>query len=286
MTLRIILFILIVLPKVIFCQTTTIHGKVSNEKNQPLEYVSIGIIDKTIGTISNKNGLFSLQIQKNQLNDNDSLRFSMIGYSAKTFSIIELQKTIESGKPIHVYLSEKVEQLDEVVISTNRLESKEVGTVKKSVRLGAVNFSIFDIPNQNLGSEIGRKFKIDHENTLLTKFHFCLYQNEFDTVKFRINAYSLKRLKPHKNLLKENIFIEITDKKNGWFEIDLLPYEILVSDDIVVSIEWVSKSEKGDKLSIPITLPVASAHFYKYGSQNRWKRFDTMSSLMNLEVKF
>lgn len=264
----------------------TIHGKVMNEMNQSLEYVSIGIIDKTIGTISDKNGDFTLQIKENLLKDNDSLRFSMIGYHSKTFSIMEFEKTTKPENPFIIYLSEKVEKIGEVVISTKKLETKEVGTTKKSARTGLVNFAIFDIPNQNLGSEIGRKFNINHENTLLTKYKFYLYHNEFDTIKFRVNVYSIKRLKPHKNLLTENIFIEINDKKTGWFEIDLTPYEILVSDDIVISIEWVSKSEKGESLSIPITLPTASTHFYKFGSQNRWKRFDTMSSLMNLEVKF
>jgi RIO-like serine/threonine protein kinase len=98
-------------------------------------------------------------------------------------------------------------------------------------------------------------------------------------------VYSIKHGKPNQNLLHENIYLDIKDRKKGWIGIDLSPYNILVSENIIVSLEWISKSAKGKSLTLPIVMPTLSAHFYKYGSQNKWKRFNSMSTYMELQIK-
>jgi len=46
-----------------YSQGETISGVVHNfENNEPLAYVNIGIANKTVGTVSNKNGLFKLTL--------------------------------------------------------------------------------------------------------------------------------------------------------------------------------------------------------------------------------
>jgi hypothetical protein len=149
-----------------------------------------------------------------------------------------------------------------------------------------VNFAQSEYNNQNLGSEVGRRFEIGNKSTRIEMFRFFLANNNFDTVKFRINMYSIKNFKPFENILHENIFVEIRNKKTGWIEIDLKPYSIIVNEDIIASVEWVSKSHKGNVLTLPIVMPSPHVHFYKYGSQNKWKRFDTMSTFMQMKIKY
>jgi hypothetical protein len=59
----------------------------SNLKS-PVEYVNIGIVNKNIGTISNNNGEFVLAIPAEF--ENDSVRFSMVGYVPLTLSVADL----------------------------------------------------------------------------------------------------------------------------------------------------------------------------------------------------
>ncbi len=259
----------------------TITGKVSNNEQQALQYVSIGIINKTIGTISDKNGNFTLNIRENQFDINDSLKFSMIGYYSKSFLINEILDI----QTLIVILPEKIETISEAVITSKRLKVKEKGTKHYLLPLG-VRLAISEFPDQNLGSEIGRSFNINHKNTILENLKFYIYVNNYDTVTFRVNIYSIKNRKPHKNLLSQNIYTEICGKKTDWITIDLKPYNIYVDDNIIVALEWVAKSKKGNTLVFPLASPSVATHYYKYGSQNKWKRFAAMSSLMELRLKY
>lgn len=261
--------------------TITISGKVSNKKQQALQYVSIGIINKTIGTISNENGNFILRINKDQLESNDSLRFSMIGYNSKSLLITEIPNT----QTLIVTLSEKIETIPEAVITSKKLKVKEQGTTHCLFPL-AVQLAISEYPDQNLGSEIGRSFDINHKNTILENLKFYIYANNYDTVTFRINVYSVKNRRPYKNILLKNIFTEVSGRKTQWITVDLKPYNIHVDKDIIVSLEWVAKSEKGNTLVFPLARPSIATHYYKYGSQNKWKRFNAMSSLIQLTLKY
>ena len=51
-----------------YSQGKTISGETRNyENNELLAYVNIGIANKTVGTISNKNGLFKLFLNNNHM---------------------------------------------------------------------------------------------------------------------------------------------------------------------------------------------------------------------------
>ncbi|MCC7505604.1 MAG: hypothetical protein IT259_09890, partial [Saprospiraceae bacterium] len=139
--------------------------------------------------------------------------------------------------------------------------------------------------NQNLGSELGRRFKI-RKASQLEKFSFYIADNNFDTARFRINIYDLKRGEPGDNLLTDNIIVTVVGKSKGWVAVDLAPYDLRLDEPIAIGVEWIYGSRGGTVLSLPIGMPVAgSKHFYKYGSRNKWKSFALMSAAMALEVR-
>ncbi|MCK5170055.1 MAG: carboxypeptidase-like regulatory domain-containing protein [Bacteroidales bacterium] len=216
----------------------SISGIVINNEQQGLQYVSIGIINKTIGTVSNENGEFSLKIKESQLSPNDSIRFSMIGYYSKSF----LTSEILDVKSLTIILTEKIETIPEAIITGNKLKTK------------------------------------------LENINFFIYSNH-DTVTIRINIYSVKRRKPHISLLHTGIYTEITGK-HDWVYVNLKQYNIIVNEDIIVALEWVNKSKKGDYLFFPLARPSVASHYYKHGSQNKWERWPHMSSLMKLTLKY
>ena len=121
---------------------------------------------------------------------------------------------------------------------------------------------------------------------MIESLKFKLMQNDFNSVKFRINVYSIKKGKPHKNLMKKNVIIRIKGKKTGWFIVNLSKHNIIVNNDIIVSVEWIAKTGIGKKLSMPIMIPTMNTHYYKFGSQNKWRKFKSMSTPMELKVRF
>ena len=200
-----------------FSGTTTHKGKA-------IAYVNIGIQGKAIGTVSDENGEFTLYLNRTKLSNEDTLVFSRIGYSSMYFSFIQLNEIMASKHPLSIELDEKVEQLNEVIVRSRVAKTKEIGSIKKSLLNMNVNFSIAQYPNQNLGSEIGRKFNIRKQHTKIMSFRFYLQHNNFDDVKFRLNIYDIeKNGRPRKNLLTEHIVLNVRGRKTGWIEVDLSP---------------------------------------------------------------
>lgn len=71
-----------------------------------------------------------------------------------------------------------------------------------------------------------------------------------------------------------------------FFNVNLEAYNIIVQEDIIVCVQWIGHSGKGNVLHLPIIVPsFSSVHYYKYGSQNKWERYSKVSSSMILTYK-
>jgi len=79
-----LLFIYLIFYSVAFSQTYS--GKlVDRHSGLPIPYANIGIVNKNIGTVSNANGEFKIEL--NIKEDNDTLFISCIGYERKAYLI-------------------------------------------------------------------------------------------------------------------------------------------------------------------------------------------------------
>ena len=141
--------------------------------------------------------------------------------------------------------------------------------------------------NLNLGSEIGRKFSLGTKKpSLLKEFKFYLKENNFESVLFRLNFYTIENKKPSKKINNTNILIPADNQLTGWITTDLTDYGIKTQEDIIITVEWIKASEKGDKLSLPILIPsFSSTHYYKYGTHAKWKKYGSISTAMMLTYK-
>jgi len=263
----------------LFAQTIISGRVLEGSTGEALAYVSIGIPGTSIGTVAGEDGRFSLEIpKKTALTARDSVQFSMLGYTRKSLPIWE------ASQPIAVELEPSLLQLREIIIRPDNTQSKVLGKEKSKYRM-VVNFALEGKINQNLGSEIGRRFKVSKPSVLET-FRFYVAANNFDTVRFRINVYDLHKGEPGGSLLQEQVIVTLTGKKSGWVTVDLTPYELYVDKRLAVGVEWIYGSKGGTTLTVPIAMPVAgSKHYYKFGSRNRWKSFSAMSAAMFLELR-
>ncbi len=273
-----VLFSCFAFSSFVFSQEMEIKGIVTDSLNVPIEYANIGVLNKPNGTVSNLEGKFSLAIENTGIED--TIRVSCLGYKSEDILYKDL---IKNPMKLDVKLQRQVEQLNEVVITSQKLKTYSEGKLKTKTSQQVI-FAMPNQENQNLGSEVGRRFNLgDKTPSHLTEFKFFIKDNNFESVKFRINIYAIEEGKPSKKINSENIFASAGKDFTDWVVVDLTPFGIIVKEDVIVSVEWIEHSENGDTLNLPIIIPsFSSTHYYKLGSQNAWEKYGNMSSSMNL----
>lgn len=262
-----------------FSQEKIIKGIVTDSLNKPIQYANIGILNKPIGTVSNQNGEYFLNID-NSMNL-DTLKISCLGYKTVEKVINNIQ-----NNNFNISLENHFVKLEEVVIKSDNLKTYIEGKEKSNSK-NQVFFAIQNRKDLNLGSEIGRKFTLGTKKpSLLKEFKFFVKENNFDRVKFRINIYTILNNRPDKKINETNIIVGLENKNKGWVDVDLSEYEIKTQQDIIVAVEWIECSKVGDKLSLPILIPsFSSTHYYKFGTQAKWEKYGRISSSMVLTFK-
>lgn len=265
-----------------FAQAETIlkGNVISAVNNEPLSYVNIGVVDTHLGTISSIDGNFELYLNE-ETTPESIVRFSYLGYGTQDFTISQLLKK----ETITVALKEDAFTLAVIEVRPEPTRFKTIGTRRTNTKMFN-NFAINREPNQNLGASVGRRFNIGKENAFLEKFNFYISSNNFEKIRFRINVFSIKNGRPDKNLNAKDLIITINDKAKGWVEVDLKNQNIRLEEDVIIALEWIYHAGEGSSLSLPMNIPATGTHFYKYGSQDKWKRFRGMSTAMDLEYSY
>lgn len=264
----------------VFSQERTIKGSVLDNFKKPIQYANIGILNKPIGTVTNNAGEFTLKIDSSLVLD--TLKISSLGFKSKEFII----KNLLDSKTTDIYLENHIEELNEVIIlSSNNLKSYTEGKEKTKSK-NQVFFAKPEIKNINLGSEIGRKFNLSSKKpSILEEFKFYIKENNYEKIKLRINIYNIRNEIPSTRINKIDIYSEVANTK-GWVNVSLTDYDIVIKDDVIVTIEWIEASKTGDVLSLPLLVPsFNSVHYYKQSAQSQWKKYKMVSSAMVLTYR-
>ena len=173
-----------------------LHGAIVEEgTNRPLAYVNLGIAGKNVGTVSDINGAFNLNIPS--ANRLDTLTFSMVGYEPKKLALSKI-----NTDNLIITLKAAVYDISEVIVSNKKFKRKTVGNNAsgKVVR--------FSLGGDDLGAELGSLIKIRKRKTFIKTFKWFVVDNPFERVRFRLNIYDYKADKPDSNILKQNIIVE------------------------------------------------------------------------------
>ena len=255
-------------------QTFVIGQVIDAATKEPLPYVNIGLLNKNIGTVSDETGYFELEVNTEQ-NSRDTLRFSMIGFETKSYTLNDFINQNE----IEVYLTEKSTALDEVILSSKRkkYQTKILGNKTTSKALYAA------FTSNKLGNEMGFIVRARKHPMILKKFNISLVENDYGPIKFRLNIYDVLNGLPNKTLLKDNIFIE-TEESSGSVSLDLTPYEIILDQDFFIAIEWIEDLGPG-KLYFSGGF-FGAPLFAREVSQGTWEKIGTASVGMNVEVRY
>jgi hypothetical protein len=226
------------------------------DSNLPIEYVNIGIVDKNIGTVSDQNGKYTLQINSEYIND--TLRFSRVGYksySVKVSDFINLKNK-------NVALEKKQYDLTEVVVHPKKTKQKTLGiTTRSNIVVACFNDSVN-------GSEIGILMK--NNNTVFLKdVNVNISSCSYDTVFYRLNIYKTNGNMQFENILNNPIYVHSSkEEMKDRITIDLRQLNLEVKGDFLVTFEAVNYLGIG-KFCFPASLFHKS--YIRKISQGTWE---------------
>ncbi|MCD8742102.1 carboxypeptidase-like regulatory domain-containing protein [Mucilaginibacter roseus] len=259
----------------LFCYSVSyaqlVEGVVTDAgSGQPLAYVNVGIVGKSIGTVTDDKGRYKLDLKGSV---SDTVKISMIGY--KPFVL--LSSAFASGyQGKTVKLEADNIKLKEVTVKPKKWKTAVLGNTTKSKSSNS-GFS-----SSRLGHELGRIIKIKRSPTYLKRFNASISSGPADSVKMRLNFYSVKNGLPDQILQHQNIFVTL---HNGDDEIsvNLEPYNIYVEDDFFVSLEWIQSARGGVMFSSSF---LSGALVWRETSQARWERVGVGGLGFNVTVEY
>ena len=256
------------------------------ETELPLAFVNVGIVDISQGTITNESGEYVLDCKK--IPGDSKVQISMIGYESQIFNLNELTATTKK-----IELVKKTYELNEVAIKWNGIIRK-VGTTKTSKMSGVCGWGGTDFGK---GYELGLLLNLGSTPVKIKDVNLNIRKHSFDTIVFRLHIRSLQNGLPLDELLTENIYLRIT-KSAGWQQVDLSDYNIMISGDVALSIEWIKISNvieknlikmNGSKQATPNVLfdinNKKGTFFMRRGSAAKWKIQENSSPGFYITIK-
>lgn len=244
---------------------------IDKENSKALAYVSVGILNKPNGTVTDTAGHFSFGISRD--NFADTIQVSIVGYAALKIPVSDFMPAADKT----IRLSVKPQQLAEVRITNaiRAINTEIIGrqAVSKFVQVSVHNKKTAD---ETVGSEMGMLYKTSQKKALIKNFNFYISVNNFNFIKFRVNIYAVKNAMPDTLLCNQQIFATVDNFKTGWTNINLDQYNIRVNGEFIITVQWIEG--RMDKKEAPLTvLPVAITPFSKncyarIASQDKWKK--------------
>lgn len=105
-------------------QTFTLHGRVTDENNEPIEFASVSCLKQGKMTMTSLKGEYSMQLHSA---DSVVIKFSMIGYKAKT----RILRRPRGKQTLQIVLHSDENQLGEVTITGKKIETGQMEDISK-----------------------------------------------------------------------------------------------------------------------------------------------------------
>lgn len=105
-------------------QTFTLHGRVTDENNEPIEFASVSCLKQGKMTMTSIKGEYSMQLHSA---DSVVIKFSMIGYKAKT----RILRRPRGKQTLQIVLHSDENQLGEVTVTGKKIETGQMEDISK-----------------------------------------------------------------------------------------------------------------------------------------------------------
>ncbi|ASZ11969.1 carboxypeptidase-like regulatory domain-containing protein [Chitinophaga pendula] len=255
----------------------TIKGTLYDGKTgEPIPYASIGIKNKSRGGIAERTGYYSVNIAG--MSPQDSIVFSHIGYVTMAFRLAD----IDPSKKMDIRLKPRDQVLAGVTVTALR-DVLMFGSDKATSR-----FTGWGDYSSSRGRARGIQITPKEYPVKIVSFACRIKHNTFDSVKVRFNI--LKKVEGEeqlKEVLHQNIYFDIPHNAK-WVTLDLAPYNIILSDTVVIALEWVdswAQPKKPGESSDMFTIALSKEHGYTY-ERNTPNELPTLRQSMELPAMY
>ena len=241
---------------------------------EPLPFVNVGVLKKELGTVSNEDGFFFLEVP--DVFAKETLRFSMIGFDERDFQVADLEAILFSNNTL--VLAEQTTFLEEVVLTAEKKWDTRVSGNATTSKLLITGFT-----SNQLGNEIALFVKVKKTPAYIEGIQFSVVENIYPEVRFRVNVYSSEYRFPDENILRENIFVTLKQSE-GIISVDLKEYDILVDDDVFISLEWIDEDLGSEGLWFSAGV-FGKSIYARSTSQAEWKKQRGLSLGMSVTLR-
>lgn len=263
---NILVFIILILASIYGHSQDTLTAIVLDLHNkEPLPYVSVGIKNTIVGTLTDSTGLFTLPISSRYRKTGQLLTLTHLNYRSVTVPIFK------DGIPDTIYLDQRSLNLPIVNIASKSFGKKNVFGNDRNKTAATFRFS-----SNNLGTELGSTINTNGDSILVKSLNFNIFRNDFPCVNFRVHLYELRRsdtLLNTRDLIKENIVVEFT-RSAGILSVDLILQSIVLipNQEYLVSIEWLENKGNDSNQLIQFAAGIGFKKniLYKHAVLSRW----------------
>lgn len=243
----------------------------SKEDQQPIPYAKIAIENKNAGTIADENGNFKIDLT--DLNPKTTLQIEVGGFEKYAISIEQFLK--EKQHPI--LLTEKVKDIQEVIINPNKYLRKNWGINTKTEKI-----QIGHNPSKSegdLSKEVAMLFKTN-KKTKIEKININISRFETNKpvfIRFMIYDKNLN------SILTEDLHDEITPEKivDNKYSFDVSKNNIWVNNDFYVAIQLLSNFDGRFYMSGAL---MGNKTIYR-NYLGDWQKVPMVSPAINIDVK-
>lgn len=242
----------------------------SNSTGEPVRFVNIALVDANIGTTSDYDGYFELEINDSQLKS--TLHLSCINYRN---TLVEISK-LDTRQVNIIAMEALTYDIPEVVVTSHAKKKAEI-TVNKLKKSGIKGY----LASNNIPRIYARyfSFKTDYEQyskiTTLNMFFQSFQVNNKSKVRIRLFSCNTETNTPGNDLIQDDFIVIV---KKGMNKIDISKFNVHIPPDgIFVGVEWLIIDENayehvweknGIKHSQINYGPILGANYY--GESQTW----------------
>ena len=191
---------------------TIVKGCIVNERSETIEYVSIGFEEDSVGTISDANGNFELEIPTNRKND---LVFTHVSFQ----KAVVPYETYANGQQLTVTMKDKVVELAEVVVGKKNKPQKIAGKAISGP------MASFRGKGKADALEWGPVFK-SKKDYVISDILLTIKGSSYQWCVLSFNIYEIQDSK-FVNILNKPIYHRI-EKSNSKQRLDIQPQETIM----------------------------------------------------------
>jgi hypothetical protein len=190
----------------------TLKGSIINEQGEKIEYVSVGLEKDSIGTITDANGNFTIEIPANRKND---LVFTHVSFQ----KAVVPYEAYANGQQLTVTMKDKVVELAEVVVGKKNKPQKIAGK--------AISGPMASLRGKGKADalEWGPVFK-SKKDYVISDILLTIKGTSYQWCVLSFNIYEIQGSK-YENILNKPIYYRL-EKSNGKQRLAIQPEETIV----------------------------------------------------------